>query len=104
MQPSPNARAVYKRKASLSRPRARVTYGEIAAAAAALGFDYPVNRYEKVVAGHEVSQPVLDAAWAALDVIEERVREGARLDDLQRRAADGDREAQDELDLMELAA
>ena len=90
-QPPPDD--IVRRKDRLSGVilRRRVTWPEIAAVSAELGDPYPKKRFEKTANGREVSQPVLDAAWAALDVIEERIK-------TERAAAAGDRAAMDRLD------
>lgn len=79
------------------KARLDVTYQEIADAAARRGHSYSANRFTKVLKGHEKSAPVRRATAQALERIEAD-RE------LHRRAACGDRDAQDLLDEAELAA
>ena len=86
MQPdAPSPAACSARRAVL-----RVEFAEIDRALAELGYSYQGPRVRHAFAG-TLSYPrrVLAASWEALDKIEEEIR---------RRAADGDREAQDILD------
>ena len=52
------------------KARLGVTYDEISAALAALGYAYKPSRLWKVFREHEVSAPVLQASAEALDAIE----------------------------------
>ncbi len=71
------------------KARLQLTYDEIAAALAALGYSYPAGRLRKIYTESEnYPDRVCAASWEAFDAIEER----------RRRAADGERAAQDELD------
>ncbi|MAQ95059.1 MAG: hypothetical protein CMM84_16210 [Rhodothermaceae bacterium] len=91
MQVTPEA--VLRRKHALSGVilGRTVTWREIAEVSAHLGEPYPPRRLKKAAHREEVSQPVLDATWAALGVVEERI-------EAQRAAASGDRAAMDRLD------